>query len=120
MGFRSELDYEAKKRYYSKLEIDGEKFPDLYTIKEDKWIDDPKKWPDLEYGDIHNYLIDTPRPYIKENLKSYKSLEAYDFFYSGLVQTVLYYETSSTSSNVIVAAKALVKSQQAIHTKYGC
>ena len=81
----SQLDYEAKKRYYSKLEIDGEKFPDPYSIKEDEWIDDPEKWPDLEYGDIYNYLIDTPGPYTKENLNAYKSLEAYDFFYSGHV-----------------------------------
>ena len=75
----SQLDYEAKKHYYTKLEIDGEKFPDPYSIKEDEWIDDPEKWPDLEYGDIYNYLIDTPGPYTKENLKAYKSLEAYNF-----------------------------------------
>ena len=80
-----QLDYEAKKRYYCTLDIDGEKFPDLYSIKEDDRIDDPKKQPDLEYGDIYSYLIDTPGSYTKENLKAYKSLEAYNFFYSGHV-----------------------------------
>lgn len=96
-----QLDYEAKKRYYSKLEVDDEKFPDPYTIKEDKWTDDAKKWPNLEYGDIYNYLIDTPGPYTKENLKVYKSLEAYYFH----VRTVLYYEVSCTGSNVLLSSK---------------
>ena len=100
-----QLDYEARKRYFSKLEIDGGKFPDPYSIQEDQWIDDAEKWPDLEYGDIYNYLIDTPGPYTKENLRAYKSLEAYNFFYSGHVRTVLYYEISSTSSHVFLSAK---------------
>ena len=82
-----QLDYEARKRYCSKLEIDGGKFPDPYSIQEDQWIDDAEKWPDLEYGDIYNYLIDMPGPYTKENLKAYKSLEAYNFFYSGHIRT---------------------------------
>ena len=61
----SQLDYKAKKHYYSKLEINGEKFYDPYSIKEDEWIDYPAKQRDLEYGDIYNYLIDTPGPYTK-------------------------------------------------------
>ena len=51
-SYVSQLDYKAKKRYYSKLEINGEKFPDPDNIKEAEWIDDAEKWPDLEYGDI--------------------------------------------------------------------
>ena len=82
--YMGQLDYKVKMRYYCTLEIDGEKFPDLYSIK-DEWIDDPEKQPDLEYGDIYNYLTDTPGSYTKENLKAYKSLEAYNFLYSGHV-----------------------------------
>ena len=34
--YMSQLDYEANKHYYLRLEIKGEKFPDPYSIKEDE------------------------------------------------------------------------------------
>ena len=35
----------------------GENLPDPYSIKQDKWTDDVKLWPNIEYGDIYMYLI---------------------------------------------------------------
>ena len=100
-----ELDHEARKRYMVKLEHVGERFPDLYSITENQWVDDARKWPSVEYGDIYNYLIDTPGPYNKESLKAYKSLEVYNFFHSSHIHTVFFYETGHTSSYVILYAK---------------
>ena len=43
-------------------------------------------WPELEFGDIYN-LIETKGVYTKEKLKAYKSLEAYNYYHNGYVQT---------------------------------
>jgi hypothetical protein len=42
--------------------------------------------PPVEYYDVQNYLLFTPRPHTKEDLKAYKRLEAYSQFVHGLVR----------------------------------
>ena len=84
----SSIDYLAQKRYSEKLIIEGETLPDPYGIEEDLWSDDMSLWPDLQYGDIYNYLIESKGQFTKENLRAYKSLEAYNYFYNGHVRTV--------------------------------
>ena len=86
----------------------GEDLPDLFCIKQEKWVDDLKLWPNVEYGDIYNYLIDTKGLYTKESLKVYKSLEAFNFFHSGHVKTVYYFEVSSTSAFAVLIAKVIL------------
>ena len=61
------------------------------------WSDDISKWPNNEFGDIYNYLIDLKGPYRKESLKAYKSLEVYNYYASGHVRTVYYFESSEQS-----------------------
>ena len=75
----SQLDNEAKKYYYSKLEMMEKSY---LTLTASKKLDFAEKSPDMEYGDIYNYLIDLPGPYTKEK---HKSLEAYNFYFSGHV-----------------------------------
>ena len=41
------------------------------------WGDSPTLWPDVKFGDIYTYLIDTPGPFTKESMKAYKSLDVY-------------------------------------------
>ena len=74
------LSLDAKQRYTSKLLYDyGTKsLPDPYSLAE-KWSTNPDSWPDLTFGDIYLYLIDTPSIYTKESMKAYKSLEAYRY-----------------------------------------
>ena len=91
-SYLSSLDYLARRRYLLKLQIDGEVFPDPYCIDEKEWVNDVTTSPDLQFGDIYTYLIDTKGTYTQETLKAYKSLEAYNYFYNGYVQTVLSYE----------------------------
>lgn len=72
------LPNDAKNRYSTKLFYDAgtKSLPDPYVLTE-KWSTDPNTWPDLTFGDIYLYLIDTPSIFTKESMKAYKSLEAY-------------------------------------------
>ena len=54
-----------------------------YRLPVDTWKDNPTLWPELEYPEVHDYLINTPGLYTKEAMKSRKSLEAYNQFVSG-------------------------------------
>ena len=82
--------------------------PDPYSIADDLQVDNPAKWPNLEFGDIYVYLINTKGMYTKESLKAYKSLEAYNYFYNGYVQTVHHY----TLTQGICVLKARVNPSQ--------
>ena len=53
------LSGKTLERYMLKLRAVGlEDCP--YKLPADKWTDDPTKWPDVQFGDVFNYLIDTP------------------------------------------------------------
>ena len=108
-GYFSSLDYNSQRRYAEKLNIDGERLPDPYRIDQDQWSEDVSNWPNLEFGDLYTYLIDSVGQFTKETLKAYKSLEAYNYFYNGYVQTVLNYQ----SSNFIILTVKVNPSQKA-------
>ena len=89
--YYSSLDYLAQKRYLEKCRIEGVTLPDPYGVKDENWSEDLSLCPDLQFGDIYTYLIETKGQYTRENLKAYKSLEAYNYFYNGHVRTVYCY-----------------------------
>ena len=66
---------EAKDRYKKKLQLlDLETCP--YLLPADSWIDDPTQWPELEWPEVHEYLLNTPGIFTKEAMNNRKSLEA--------------------------------------------
>lgn len=77
-AYLDSLDYEARKRYFHKLQTESEVLPDPYSVVNELWIDDVRMWPNLEFGDLYTYLIETKGPFTKESLKAYKSLEAFN------------------------------------------
>lgn len=87
-SYFSSLNYTAKKRYLEKLKEGGFILEDPFSIQDDQWTEDLSQWPELEYGDIYGYLIDTKGIYTKETLRAYKSLDAYNYFFNGYVRTV--------------------------------
>jgi len=114
--YQSELNFEAKKRHKEKLKLKFEELSDPYCLSEENWIDDVTKWPDVQYGDIYNYLIDSKGCFTKESLKVYKSLEAYNDFASGHVRIVCFFESSQHSKYAILIQ---VRIHQPAHTKPG-
>ena len=51
-----QLEGEAKQRYQEKLDLIGVQS----RIAADNWINDPKRWPDVEYSNVYHYLIKHP------------------------------------------------------------
>ena len=87
------LNAENKAQYFKKLTLPSEEvLPDPYLLC--NWSNDISKVPEISWRDVREYLIDTPSVYTKEALKAYKSLEAYDYFVCGHVQSCFYHEIS--------------------------
>ena len=82
--------------------------PDPNTIVEN-WKDNVMLLPDITWADIYNYLINTPSLYTNENLKTYKSLEAYNFFVSGHVHDVEYHGINKLSEFYFIKTKVIIK-----------
>lgn len=95
--------------YLAKLETFGF-HEDLFCDRTIVWEDNPSKWPQLEFGQIFVYLIDTPGPFTKEKLRAYKSLDAYNFFKSGWVQTVFF--LPSPNGNFCALKASVMRSQK--------
>ena len=55
---------------------------DPYSLKNAVFSEDPTQLPAVEYPDIVNYLVLQTSWATKQQMKAYKSLEAYNFFVS--------------------------------------
>ncbi|XP_045180321.2 uncharacterized protein LOC123539668 [Mercenaria mercenaria] len=116
MSFKyfDDLDSVSKARYNDKLNLIGlAECP--YKLPAGTWENNPCKWPSVEYGDIHNYLIETPGVYTRDSMKNYKSLEAHNYFKSGWVETVLSYKPSNSQHTLL---KAFVKPSQKLNDEH--
>ena len=74
-----------------------------YKLPAGSWVDDPTKWPGIEWPDVSYYLIDTPGVFTRESMRNRRSLEAYNQFESGWVKTVLYYQPTDSPHCILKA-----------------
>ena len=51
------LDYEARKRYFEKLQNESELLPEPYSLASERWIDDVRRWPSVEFGDLYTFFF---------------------------------------------------------------
>ena len=65
---------------------------DPYLTAPDIWIGSPESWPDVSFPDIciYIYLLFSPSPCTKDDLKAYKSTEAWNYVTSGYVSGIKY------------------------------
>jgi len=71
-------------RYQEKLSlIDG---IDPYNVSKESVVHNVDAFPAVTYPDIVNYLVFGPSPFTMEDLRAYKSLEAYNQFVCGWVR----------------------------------
>jgi len=68
-AYDNSLYEETKRRYKVKLLYNQGScsIPDPYHLSEN-WSKSPDTWPDLIFGDIYLYLIDTPSMLIREHI----------------------------------------------------
>ena len=78
------LNDESRTRYLKRLEFAKLK-EYSYRFPADTWKDNPTLWPELEYPEIYDCLINTPGVYTKKVMESRKSFEAHNQFVSGWV-----------------------------------
>ena len=81
------LPPDVRKRYQTKTAAIG---CDPYSIVVGDFSKDVTKWPQVGFLDIINYLIDSPSAYTSEQLKKYKSLDAYKFYQDGWIRQILH------------------------------
>jgi hypothetical protein len=81
------LKEDAKRRYVEKLDSISTEMNDPYTFPPNM-IRPADSFPDLQYPDIFNYLVNMPSVYTKDDLKAYKSLDAYKYLLAGWVGNV--------------------------------
>ncbi|KAL5019112.1 hypothetical protein ScPMuIL_004834 [Solemya velum] len=80
------LDKYCQSRYLEKCGFISGRDP--YDIKKDEWSNKDYLWPFVTHMDIIMYLIYTKSGYTVDELRTYKSLEAYNQFVSGWVSEV--------------------------------
>ena len=80
------LPGDTRKRYIEKIsKID---FNDPYLYRSNELDYNSDMLPNVTYPDIVNYLLFAPSPMTGDELKCYKSMEAYNYFLSGFVRKV--------------------------------
>lgn len=85
-SYKERLNSIERLRYEDKIKLIGGTDP--YEVKDNELSKDVSFLPGVANMDIIQYLIFTPSPYTKEELKNYKSLDAYNQFICGWVSGV--------------------------------
>ncbi|KAK2180565.1 hypothetical protein NP493_437g00005 [Ridgeia piscesae] len=101
-GYLDDLSHSDRARYTPKLTaLSAGTCP--YKIPAGSWIDDPTKWPGIEWPDVAYYLIETPGVFTRESMRNRRSLEAHNQFESGWVKTVRYFKPTDSPHCILKA-----------------
>ena len=69
-SYFNKLQKEDKAKYKRELTLtNGQSLPDPYGIVEN-WKSDAKLMSDVSWGDMYNYLVNSPSEYTQDNLKA--------------------------------------------------
>ncbi|XP_070547277.1 uncharacterized protein [Ptychodera flava] len=95
------LDGVSKTRYMQKIELCD--FIDPYTLQNKQLSPDPKRFPEVQYPDIVNYLVLQTSFCTGEQVKNWKSMDAYNFFISGWVQPL--FSKTLTGDKILILGR---------------
>ena len=100
-NYLESLSTDAKDRYLEKIKLVDNTDP--YTDSKKTWSRAVEDYPGVSYPDIVAYLLLTKSAYTNEELKNYKSLEAYNQFVCGWVRDISL--KKSANENILVHAR---------------
>ena len=115
-SYNSTLDPPSQKRYNKKTELIENKDP--YTLSENEFSVDFDNFPSISYPDIVNYLVFRPSPYSADDMKAYKSIEAYNRVIEGRVRDVKV--NLNENGLTVVKGKVGCSTVQLLHTTICC
>lgn len=92
------LDGPTRERYKQKANLVGF---DPFDLRKSDLSEDLGLIPGVEYPDIVNYLILQTSWATNSEMKAYKSLDAFNFFISGWVNTLMMKEVTETTVVVL-------------------
>ena len=98
--YRDSLDHLSGERYDEKIALIGGTDP--YEVTKQQLSADAKQLPKVHYIDVVNYLIHKKSAYTHEDLKAYKSMEAYNQMCYGWVQDV---RSMTVENHILVMAR---------------
>lgn len=104
-SYYKQLEILPQLRYAEKLKIGNVELPDPLDIDlRDKLFNDyTRYWPDLTFGDVYMYLVESVCWYTKEQFRSFKLLDGYNVFASGKIKKIQTYCAPSKLACVIGA-----------------
>ena len=115
-SYYSTLDPPCRKRYNEKTELIENKDPS--TLSENEFSVDFDNFPSISYPDIVNYLVFRPSSYSADDMKAYKSLEAYNQAIERLVRDVKV--NLNENGLTVLKGKVGCSTTQLLHTTICC
>ncbi|KAM7281644.1 hypothetical protein ISCGN_006205 [Ixodes scapularis] len=94
------LSGRERTRYEEKVKMCG---ADPFALPPMDLVRNSNLWPQVEMGDIHNYLILKTSFVTRKQLKAYKSLDAHNYLTSGWVQEPAM--KAANADSVIIVSK---------------
>ena len=86
-GYRDSLSAENRAIYDAKLKLAANIDP--YSVSANVFAQSMVKWPEIEFPDIVNYLLFSIKQVsTKEQVKAYKSLQAYQYVVAGWMRSI--------------------------------
>ena len=104
-GYLEALSPEARRRYTEKIRLVDNLDPYMETKK--TWSTAVEDYPGITYPDIVAYLLFAKSAYTNEELRNYKSLEAYNQFVYGWVRDISVMDSST--HNILVHGRVSIK-----------
>ena len=84
--YYSTLPVESQRRYKEKISKINNIDP--YALKKNDFLYEHDFYPKINFNDISSYLLFAPCPVSAKEMKSYKSLEAYNQFHWGWLKEI--------------------------------